>query len=208
MTDRFSIGVLGSGPVGRGLATLTSFAGYDVALGTRRPAAAALAELPPTVEITSFEACATSDLVFLSVVHRASRELVTGLEDLLAGKILIDTDNAWLPGDQEAAGLSVALTEGRWMSQLLPRTQVVRAFSHIDWDLLVDGGVNTPGQYAAAYTVDSEEAAEGVEPIIFDMGYVPIRIGDLDSNDIDIGGRLWPGRFTPEEVAARLGRRP
>jgi predicted dinucleotide-binding enzyme len=205
VTDGFAVGVLGSGPVGRGVATLAARAGYRVHLGTRRPAAAKLSELPTSVAVGSFEEAAACEVVFLAVVHRASRELVTRLESALAGKILIDADNAWLPGDREAAGLSVDLTEGRWMSELLPGTRIVRAFSHVDWDLLVPGGMEAPGTYAAPYTADDVGAGVAIEPLVFDMGYVPIRIGDLDDPAIDIGGSLWPGLFTVEEMRQALG---
>jgi predicted dinucleotide-binding enzyme len=199
------VGVLGSGPVGRGIATLAAHAGYRVQLGTRRPAAVKLGELPPPVAVGTFDEAAACDVVFLAVVHRASRDLVTGLEAVLADKILIDVDNAWLPGDREAAGLSADLTEGRWMSELLPDTRIVRAFSHVDWDLLVPSGSETPGRYAAPYTADDVEAGRAIESLVFDMGYVPIRIGDLDDPAIDIGGTLWPGRFTIGQVRAALG---
>lgn len=204
MTDEFSVGVLGSGPVGRGIATLAATAGYRVGLGTRRPAASTLLDLPASVTIASFEEAAVSDVVFLAVVHRASRDLVTGLQPLLSGKTLIDADNAWLPGDREAAGLSSELTEGRWMSQLLPQTRVVRAFSHVDYDLLVPSAIETRSRYAAPYTTDSDEVGADIEPLVFDMGYVPMRIGDLDESALDIGGVLWPGRFTPDEVRSIL----
>jgi predicted dinucleotide-binding enzyme len=205
VTDEYSVGVLGSGPVGRGLATLAAGAGYRVHLGTRRPAATKLSELPLSVSVGSFEEAGACDVVFLAVVHRASRDLVTRLESTLAGRIVIDADNAWLPGDREAAGLSTDLTEGRWMSELLPDSRIVRAFSHVDWDLLVPSGLDTPGTYAAPYTVDDVDVGLAVEPLVFDMGYVPIRIGDLDDPAIDIGGALWPGRFTVEEMRAVLG---
>lgn len=207
MADGFRVGVLGSGPVGRGIAVLAARAGYRVRLGTRRPAAARLRDLPPSVVVGSFDRAAACDVVFLAVVHRASRDLVTGLESVLVGRVLIDADNAWLPGDREAAGLSAELTEGRWMSELLPGTRVVRAFSHIDWDLLVPGGTEMPGTFAAPYTTDDVPAGRLIEPLVFDMGYVPIRIGDLDDPAIDIGGALWPGRFTVEQVRSALGRR-
>lgn len=206
VTDGFVVGVLGSGPVGRGIATLAAGAGYRVRLGTRRPRATTLSELPRSIMIGSFEQAAACDVVFLAVVHRASRDLVTSLETNLEGKVMIDADNAWLPGDREAAGLSATLTEGRWMSELLPRTRIVRAFSHIDWDLLVPGGSKAPGRYVAPYTADDVEAGLSIEPLVFDMGYVPVRIGDLDDPALDIGGSLWPGRFTLEQMMRALGR--
>jgi 8-hydroxy-5-deazaflavin:NADPH oxidoreductase len=200
-----SIGVLGSGPVGRGLATLAARAGYRVVLGTGHPLAPALAEVGPAVEVGTFAEAARSDVVFLAVVHNASQALVTSLEAELADKTLVDADNAWLPGHREQAGLFGTLTEGRWMTRLVPRTRVVRAFSHIDWDLLVPRATAEPGRWAAAYTADGEAEAEQIEPVIVGMGYTPIRVGGLDEPAIDVGGVLWPGLLTPDQVRRTMG---
>jgi predicted dinucleotide-binding enzyme len=207
VTIDFSVGVLGSGPLGRGISTLLGSAGYQVHLGTRRPAAIALAGLPEAVKIGSIELAARSEIVFLAVMHQASRGLVSRLETMLEGKILIDCDNAWLPADYEAAGLSPSLTEGRWMSQLLPGSTIVRAFNQVDWDLLVPGGLEHPGRFAAPYTTDSAHAAGSVDPLIFDMGYVPSYIGGLDESALDVGGFLWPGLYTPEQLREVLDSR-
>jgi pimeloyl-ACP methyl ester carboxylesterase len=66
MTGPPTIGVLGSGPVGRGFATLLSRAGYEVTLGTRHPEAPGLAELPAPVRISGFPEAATRDVVFIA----------------------------------------------------------------------------------------------------------------------------------------------
>jgi predicted dinucleotide-binding enzyme len=91
-----SVGVLGSGPVGRGIATLLARAGYRVTLGTRHPDADGLSELPAVVAIGPFKEAARADIVFLAVVHLASRDLVRSLSAELAGKVLVDADNAWI----------------------------------------------------------------------------------------------------------------
>lgn len=200
-----SIGVLGSGPVGQGIAQLLCRADYPVSLGTRRPDSAKLDRLPLRVRRTTFTAAAQADCVFLSVLHSASRELVTSLTLDLAGKLLIDTDNAWLPGDAQAAGLSDSLTEGSWMAKLLPDTVVTRAFSHIDWDKLVPAATHQPDTWAVGYAADDPHACTQVETLIRATHYVPYRVGNLaESAPIDVGGILWPGLYTPTEMDALL----
>lgn len=200
-----SIGVLGSGPVGRGLATLLARADYSVTLGTRHPDAQVLSELPPTVTVGGFREAARADIVFLAVIHSASRKLVKSLEWQLVGKILVDADNAWIREHYSAAGLSDSLTEGSWMANLLPDTTVVRAFSHIDWNLLVTRAIEQPGIWAVGYASDNASADERVEVLIGDMGYVPVRVGSLaDSAPIDPGGVLWPKLLRPQAMRALL----
>jgi predicted dinucleotide-binding enzyme len=200
-----SIGVLGSGPVGRGVAALLARAGYKVTLGTRHPDALALSELPSTVTIGTFDEAANAGVVFLAVVHSASSELVKSLEKQLIGKILIDADNAWARQHYAATGLSDSLTEGSWMATLLPDSCVVRAFSHIDWDLLVTRATDEPGRWAAGYASDGGDVDKVVEVLIWDMGYVPVKVGSLaESASIDPGGVLWPRILTPDAMRALL----
>jgi len=200
-----TLGVLGSGPVGRGVATLLARAGYNVTLGTGHLQAKVLSELPSTVTVGGFDEAANADIVFLAVVHSASRELVKSLEEQLAGKILVDADNAWVREHYAATGLSDSLTEGSWMAGLLPKSSVVRAFSHIDWNLLVTRATNEPAKWAAGYASDDGRVDKMVEVLIRDMGYVPVKVGSLaDSAPIDPGGLLWPRLLTPDAMRAVL----
>src|SRR5208282_3618231 len=105
-----------------------------------------LTELPSGVRVSSFSEAATGDIVFIAVVHAAARDLVTSLAPRLAGKTLISSNNAWIPADYAAAGLSSSLTEGSWMAGLLPDTNVARAFSHIDQRYLVAKAIAEPGK--------------------------------------------------------------
>jgi predicted dinucleotide-binding enzyme len=200
-----SIGVLGSGPVGRGIATLLARASYNVTLGTRHPEAEGLSELPSSVTIAGFRDAAEADIVFLAVLHSASRELVTSLKSRLAGKILVDADNASIREHYPAAGLSDSVTEGSWMASLLPDTFVVRAFSHIDWNLLVPRALNEPGRWAVGYASDDADVDETTEMLIRDTGYVPVKVGSLaESAPIDPGGVLWPRLLSPAKMRALL----
>lgn len=200
-----SIGVLGSGPVGQGIAELLSRADYPVSLGTRSPDSAKLDRLPLQVRRTTFAQAAQADCVFLAVLHSASRDLITSLEDDLKGKLLVDTDNAWLPGHAQAAGLNGSLTEGSWLAQLLPEVRVTRAFSHIDWDKLVPAATHQPDTWAVGYAADDPQAATQLETLIRAMRYLPYRVGGLaESAAVDVGGILWPGMYTPVDMHALL----
>lgn len=202
-----TIGVLGAGPVGLGLAALLQDAGYAVTVGTRRPERSRPS--PFASDLKPYEVAARMDVVVLAVVHNASKPLVAALEDTLAGKVVIDTDNAWIPAHRAAAGLSSTLTEGTWMSRLLPRSRVVRAFSHIDADKLVPFATAEPGVWAAAFAAEDREAAALTADLIHATGYAPVFLGALaDSASIDPGGVLWSRMARPRDVARLLGRAP
>jgi predicted dinucleotide-binding enzyme len=205
MSTTPAIGIIGSGPMGRGFATLLARAGYTVTLGTRRPAAPELDELPDTVQIGSFrEAAETGDVVFIAIVHAATRDLLTDLAPVLAGKTLISSNNAWIPEHYEAAGLSSAVTEGSWTAAIVPDTHVVRAFTHIDWQYLVPKS-SQPPTYAVSYAVDDADTDTIAVRLITDMGFAPYRIGTLaESAPLDVDGALWHYLFTPGQMRTTL----
>jgi 8-hydroxy-5-deazaflavin:NADPH oxidoreductase len=205
MTAAPAIGVLGSGPMGRGFAMLLSRAGYAVTLGTRHPEAPELTELPVAVRISSFPEAATRDIAFIAVAHSAARDLVTSLARHLAGKTLISCLNAWIPADYAAAGLSSSVTEGSWMARLIPDASVARAFSHIDQRYLVTKATTEPGKWAVSYATDDITSAVTVEDLIRAMGYVPYLIGTLaESAPLDYDGVLSHRLLTPEQMRTTL----
>jgi 8-hydroxy-5-deazaflavin:NADPH oxidoreductase len=200
-----SVGIVGSGPVGTGIAVLLASAKYRVTLGTRNPAAKKFPRLPAEVRVGTFEDAAAAPTVFIALVHGAAADVVARLKDQLAGKVLIDTMNAWIRRDYVAAGLSDHLTEGSWLAGLLPGTAVTRAFSHIDRDRLVPAALSEPGVWAAGYAADDESASETTASLIRDMGYVPVLVGPLaESAPLDVGGILFPRMLTPRDMRALL----
>jgi predicted dinucleotide-binding enzyme len=200
-----AIGIIGSGPVGQGIATLLAGAGYRVVLGTRNPAVKKLPGLPSPVAVGTFEDAAAEDVVFIAIVHSAAEEVVTHLRHHLAGKVLIDTMNAWIAEDYTAAGFSADLTEGSWLARLLPETAVTRAFSHIHQNYMVPRATHEPGVWAAAYAADDPKASEVTAQLIRDMGYVPVLVGTLaQSAPLDVGGVLWPCMLTLADMKTAL----
>jgi predicted dinucleotide-binding enzyme len=200
------IGVIGAGPVGLGIATLADRGGDDVLVATRRPGAPDVRALAPSIAVGDAAQAATRELVVTAVLHSAARDLLTPLEPLLAGKVVLDAMNPWLPGARRSAGMCDGETQGTWLARLLPRSRVVRAFSHIDWDLLVPAATEDPGGWAAGYAADEDEAAAVAEALITRMGYTPVRVGDLaHSADLDPGGRFFGRMLRPADMMASIG---
>jgi len=147
-----SVGILGgTGDQGRGLAYRLARAGQRVVIGSRAAsrgevAAAALSALPgvPAGVLTGGDnaaACAT-DVVIVAVPWEGHAELLTGLRDNLAGRIVVDCVNPLGFDKQGAYPLSVP--EGSAAQQaaaLLPASRVCAAFHHVSAVLLVDPDV-------------------------------------------------------------------
>lgn len=141
------IGVLGgTGEQGRGLARRFAVAGHEVTLGSRDAdrASAIAQDLGHGVKGSDNATCAReSDVVIVAVPWDGHGDLLNGLRDDLAGKIVIDCVNPLGFDKQGAFGLEVA--EGSAAQQaaaLLPDSTVVAAFHHISAVLLLDEAVD------------------------------------------------------------------
>ena len=133
----------GTGDQGRGLARRFAMAGHRVIIGSRRAerAAAAAAGLgvPGAEGADNATAARQGDAVIVAVPWEGHRELLAGLADGMAGKIVIDCVNP-IGFDQRGA-YPLKVAEGSAAEQaaaVLPRSRVTGAFHHVSAVLLLD----------------------------------------------------------------------
>ena len=143
-----TVGVLGgTGPLGGGLARRFAAAGLAVVVGSRdaergaRIAAEILTDVPHgTVSGTdNAETARRADLLVVAVPYEGHAELLGGLAELLAGKIVVDAVNPL--GFDHHGAFALQVTEGSAAQQaaaLLPRSRVTAAFHHVSAPLLND----------------------------------------------------------------------
>ena len=141
----------GTGPEGRGLALRFAMAGEEVVIGSRsreraQEAVEDVLRRAPDLAVTGAEnadAAQSADTVFVAVPYGAHHDTVSGLGDLLKGKIVVDVvvPLAFEKGRVRA----LAVEEGSVAEQaqlLLPDAQVVGAFHSISaQELLVPDAV-------------------------------------------------------------------
>jgi NADPH-dependent F420 reductase len=141
------VGILGgTGPQGRGLARRFLRAGHEVVLGSRSEerALAVAAEYAALGTVTggSNADAAQADLVVVTVPYEGHAELLAGLAEQLAGKIVVDSVN---PLGFDGRGPYVlpvpAGSAAQEAQQLLPASTVVAAFHHVSAVLLDDPDV-------------------------------------------------------------------
>ena len=199
------IGVLGSGPIGSGLATLLAGAGHDVVQSSRTPADGHVAGAIATVSLA--EAAGHGEVVFVAVAHEAVRSVLDPLRLELSGKVVVDVTNPFaLQGGRIVSSHPGGLSQGMWLAALLPEARIVRAFSHIQDELLVSRARRQPGLWAVAVAGDDSAAVQAVEGLVRGVGYEPVCVGGLaDSAVLDPGGALFPHMFTPADMRAVLG---
>jgi 8-hydroxy-5-deazaflavin:NADPH oxidoreductase len=145
-----TIAVLGgTGPQGRGLARRFAAAGLPVVIGSRSAeraaeVAAVLAEATggAVTGASNDGAAAAGDVVVVAVPWDGHADLLTGLAESLAGKVVVDCVNP-LGFDKQGA-FALGVEEGSAAQQaaaLLPGSTVVGAFHHVSAVLLEDPDV-------------------------------------------------------------------
>ena len=170
------IGILGSGAVGPALARGLAKHGHDVVIGTRKDAVEDLPVASPR------EAVENADLVFLSVKGAAAVELVTGLRDQLAGKVVVDTTNP-LDFSSGGPGLFVGHTDslGEQVQRAVPEAHVVKAYNIVGNALMVDPDL--PGGPPTMFIGgDADEAKSTVTDLLESTGWEVVDLGGIETS--------------------------
>ncbi len=178
------VGVIGAtGPAGRALAARLAAAGAAVVLGSRsaergEQASAELRErwADRSLELSggTNETAAGAEIVVLATPHEGVAETAAGLEELLAGKVVVSMVN----GLQRVGGELEAVMPARGsyaatVQALLPRSSVTAAFHHLPARRLGDLGrpldadvlVCADSPHAAARTAELVETMPGLRAV-------------------------------------------
>ena len=206
------ISILGVGKLGQPIGRHWTLANHSVVLGSRDPKNLASAvkewEKEPVATTELSDAADFGDVVLLTVPNPSLDGLLATLSERLAGKIVIDATNP-IGRSEDGRIISIldpGLTEGRRTAGLLPASRVVRAFTHVMYELMWSRGRHQPMAWGMALAGDDESAKGVVAELIADTGFTPIDIGGLDdSAALEPGGVLFPRMYSPADLRATLG---
>jgi 8-hydroxy-5-deazaflavin:NADPH oxidoreductase len=184
------IGVIGSGRIGRTVATLLARAGHDVQIANSRGPdslrdLAADRLTPATIEA----AAEHGEVVVVATPLTAYAALPA---PALAGTVVVDAGNYYPSRDGQIAVLDDdSTTSTEWLAAGLPRARVIKAFNTVFWEVLRDKGDPQAGDDRLVVLVagDDEGAKRTVEGLIEDIGFAPLDQGGL----ADGGRRQQPG---------------
>ena len=176
-----NVTIIGTGNMGRGIATRLLAGGHGVTLLDREVGRAEdlARELGGSVEAGAVGDPISGEAVVLAVPYEAAAPLVRQYGEALSGKVVVDITNPvnWetfdglvTPPDSSAAEeIEKAATEG---------ARVVKAFNTTFAGTLVAGGV--AGQPLDVYVAgDNAQAKETVSQLVRDGGLVAIDAGPL-----------------------------
>jgi 8-hydroxy-5-deazaflavin:NADPH oxidoreductase len=172
------IAVLGSGNVGKALASSFIRAGHRVTLTASNPdnARAAASQTGAQAGDSNQQAAAGAEVVVLAVQYPIVDAVLAEAGDALNGKVLIDTTNRMDPADPGSVldGTSAA----EQIQARVPGAKVVKAFNTAfasrQADPVVDG-VALDGDLAG----DDDQAKQTVSELVGSIGFRPVDVGPL-----------------------------
>jgi hypothetical protein len=186
------IGIIGAGNIGATAARLFVRAGHEVGISNSRgpdSLRGLVAELGPQAHaMTVNDAARFGDLVLLAVPWRSPEALPK--PDLVAGKIVIDAMNPYLP-DSTIQDLGDS-TSSEESAKRLPGARLVKAFNTIYYQHLASRGrtdLPVDQRHAIFVAGDDEDAKQVVKRLIEEIGFAPVDTGSLR----DGGRKQQPG---------------
>src|SRR4051812_25112371 len=179
------IGIIGSGVVGRALATGFKNHGHDPMVGTRDPSSGDIADWGKEagVPLGTFEEVAKhGEVVALATLGAANAKALelAGAENL-AGKVLIDATNPLEFVEGRPPGLFVSGNDsgGEQVQRAVPDARVVKAFNIVGNTFFADPDL-PGGPPTMIIAGDDEEAKGTVTDILTEFGWETIDIGGIE----------------------------
>jgi 8-hydroxy-5-deazaflavin:NADPH oxidoreductase len=138
------IGIIGAGMIGATVGKLWVDAGHEVRLASRHPEElkSLAGRLGGTASAgTAKDAAEFGEVVMLSVPLIAIPELARDVASLLAGKIVLDTGNAYANRDGAAAGDATAHAQGSagWAAAMFPGARWAQLVRDAGFDPVIAG---------------------------------------------------------------------
>lgn len=207
-----TIGIIGAGEVGSHIAKAAISAGYDIVIANSR-GPETLRELvetlgPPARAATAAEAASAGDFAVVAVPLKLENDMPA---EELAGKVVIDTNNymVWRDGNIPVID-SYQKTEHEIRQEQLPRSRIVKAFTHIQAPRILTWAKpsGSPDRVALSVSSNFPEAIEIVSQLYDRLGFDSVDISPLsESWRITPGQPAWKHeRHTRKELIENLAR--
>jgi 8-hydroxy-5-deazaflavin:NADPH oxidoreductase len=178
------IGIIGAGKIGSTVGKLWVDAGHEVKLSSRHPN-----ELEGLVESlgerasagTSEDAARFGEVVMITVPLKAIPELAQEVGPLLAGKVVLDTGNAYVQRDGDIARESTDYPGGSavWAAAKFPRARWVKAFNSVNYRTLESEAHRQGDRVGIPLASDDQGALEIAARLVRDAGFDPVILGPL-----------------------------
>ncbi|MBO0982004.1 NADPH-dependent F420 reductase [Microbacterium sp. SD291] len=204
-----TLGIIGAGHIGSQVARVAVANGYDVVIANSRgpeTLSGLVAELGPQAQAaTAEDAARAGDVVVVTVPLGRIDQLPA---ELLAGKIVLDTNNYYFERDGHIEALDKGeTTTSELLQKHAPGAKIAKAFNHILASDITTGGTpaGTPNRRALATAGDDAEAVEFATRFYDEAGFDTVNIGPLsESWRVERDRPAYVARQNAEELAANL----
>jgi predicted dinucleotide-binding enzyme len=178
------IGIIGAGMIGSTVAKLWADAGHDVKLATRHPESLKplVTKLGPRASAaTPLEAATFGEVVMITVPLVALSQLAQDLGRSLAGKVVLDTSNAYERRDGEAAREATGHPHGSaaWAAAMFPQSRWVKAFNSVYFKTLETEAHRAGDRVGIPLASDDRGALDIAAGLVRDAGFDPVVVGPL-----------------------------
>lgn len=204
------IGIVGAGMIGSTLAKLWVDAGHEVKLASRHPK-----ELESLVRRlgerasagTPADAAAFGDVVMLTVPLDAMPGLAKDLAPALAGKVVLDTSNAYERRDGALAAEATRDTGGSagWSARLFPRSRWVKAFNTVYYMTLQKEAHRKGDLVGIPLASNDRQALDVASGLVRDAGFEPVVAGELArGKEFEPGAKVYNTGMSGRELRGAL----
>jgi len=205
------IGIVGAGMIGSTMARLWSEAGHEVRVSSRHPEAlhSFVDTLGPKAAVaTPAQAARFGEIVMLTVPLSAMPGLADELAPLLAGKVVIDTGNAYEKRDGDSARDATAHPGGSagWAAAFYPNARWVKGFNTVYFKTLLSEAHRAGDRVGIPLASDDPDAMDLVAGLVRDAGFDPVVAGPLArGKTFEPGAPVYNTGMSGVEVRAKLG---
>lgn len=192
------IGVLGTGMVGKAIASKLVEVGHEVRMGSRTAGGEAAtgwaAEAGEAASEGDFaDAAAFGELVFNCTpgMHALDALGAAGAENL-AGKVVVDVSNPLDFSGGRPPTLAVCNTTsvGEQVQESFPDARVVKSLNTMNAEVMVDPA-RVPGEHVVFVAGDDESAKDEVRSLLGEFGWPAERVVDLGGIVGARGAEMW-----------------
>jgi predicted dinucleotide-binding enzyme len=183
--------IIGSGNVGKALATMFARKGVEATIASRKPVSEITpiaTAIGPTIIPKSLKEAVEADFLLLAIPFGTQKEIAK-TATTWQGKIVIDVTNAYGVSPDELGGLPSSAV----VAQSFPGAALVKAFNHLPAEILMQDPNVKDGKRVIFLASDDERAADKVANLIEQLGFAPVKLGKLNEGGllVQARGKTW-----------------
>src|ERR1700743_1663581 len=210
--SKAKIGIIGAGHIGGTIGALWAKAGHPVFFSSRHPE-----ELKDLVERigplaqagTRDQASAFCGVIFLAVAYGVLPQIGKDYGKSLAGKIVLDADNAVAARDGAIADEVERDGIGVTSQKYLHGARLVRAFNTLSYTTFEHEASRPVPRLAVPIAGDDQEAVQVAAGLVRDAGFDPVEVGKLaDAKRFQRGTAGYGQNVSAAELKQKLSLSP